>query len=218
MGEWVSGLGSLAAVIVAIMVAGRQQQNARTQFNEEREHMASTIAEERRYQEKLQAMEQSAREAAQADEDYRAANYILRRLSAGMEVAVRVMPNIQAKPAKYYLRARMVMETKAFKAAEEAAALFGPHTIKNDRLSQAVDIVVFKWGRVVTTYTILAAPTPELTPDIIATLTLDDDIEEKLADSASVVFLSEPGTDMSETDARHAGALWAKQALNGETA
>jgi hypothetical protein len=217
MGEWISGLGSFGAVIVAVVVAGRQQALARAQFQDERDHMADTIAEERRYQERLQSMEHSARKAAQADEDFRTANYILRRLSSGMEVATSVMPHIQATPADCNHRAQIVLDTKAFRAAEEAAALYGPHTFKSDRLSRAFDIIVHVWGRVVTTYTILATPEPGLMSEAVAHLTLDGDLETKLAACASVVFLSEPGTDMSEMDAQQAGVLWAKQSLRGGT-
>jgi len=50
LGEWVSGLGSLGAVIVAVVVAGRQHGLAQTQFREEREHAAAMVAEAHRYQ------------------------------------------------------------------------------------------------------------------------------------------------------------------------
>lgn len=146
MGEWISGVGALAAVIVALRTADRQRQHAAEMLEQERAHSASSLAEERRYQETLAKMAEEEAVRARAAEQYHWVNWIASHVGAGLFAAASALKEMeQCDDDQARKIANGLLTTHAFALASRTLDRVGPATFSSYVLTLQLNDVLSMW-------------------------------------------------------------------------
>lgn len=213
IGEWVSGLGSLGAVIVAVIVSARQSRLAQQQFKDEREHAAFLVEEERRYQARLSEMAAQQQREAEAVRDYKNAAHAVRIVTNAFVVARNVINGLQKSPKGYAARARIVVNSRSFQAADAAMAAINAGTFKNESIAEAIYSLGIMWSRVRTVFDVLADRDRQWSEESVQKVELDAGINETVLGCMTEVLLHAPGATRSRDEAAAAAAEWVAKAL-----
>lgn len=217
LGEWVSGLGSLAAVIVAVVVSSRQNRLAQQQFREERDHAVQMANDERRYNESLRRSALKEAEAEQKREEYFRVVHMLQLIAPGIRIALVTMGTIQTNPSYYQVSAQIVLENRHFRLAEQTALSVSPLTFKHQEFANIVGRIGIFWSPIATNFAILANQTAALSESHVKALDINrKNLRNALFECAKSLSRSNPIDQISEVTAEEAANRWV-EATFGDT-
>lgn len=145
LGEWVSGLGSIGAVAIALWIAESQRKHATQQFSDERDHATKTVEEDRRYQAKLADMAKTHEAKQRIESQFRRVNWVASHVGAGVHCAKTMLLEFKNNAERAEDIAKFALRSRAFSLASQTLGTVGPDTFDDYEISSAANNVVSAW-------------------------------------------------------------------------
>ncbi|MFK0298464.1 hypothetical protein ACIQTU_04510 [Brevundimonas sp. NPDC090276] len=145
LGEWVSGLGSIGAVAIALWIAESQRKHATQQFSDERDHANKAVEEDRRYQAKLASMSSENEEKQRRESQFRRVNWVASHVGGGIHYAKSMLTEIKNNTVRSEDIAKFALRSRAFSLASQTLSTVGPDTFDDYELSSSANNVVSAW-------------------------------------------------------------------------
>lgn len=213
VGEWIGGIGSILAAVVALWIADGQRRHATDQFREERDHAVAAVAEDRRYQEALAQMAEEDRQRRRREEDQQAAEWIMANLMPAFRVAHIFKSAIIETPKSHKILAKQGLVSAQFAYADSISSQIMPSTFHLSRLTRSTAGFCHDWNITRSIFQTLNGDV-EWTEEQIASLAGSLDIHKALASYRYEVTSALSDERVDQDLVRELANSWADNVLN----